>query len=286
MLETSYRECRFDVCGLTLRGKRWGDEGGRPVLALHGWLDNAASFDFVAPLLRGVDLIALDLAGQGLSDHRQHAGAYNIWLDVMEVLSVADQLNWKQFALLGHSRGAMISTLVAGTFPERVSHLALIESFTPQCVEAHEAPAQLASAIKALKHLTGRERSEFASFEAAVTARENGFLPLAHVDALALAKRGVKEIAGKYFWNNDMRLNAPSEVKFTEDQVRAFVDRITIPIELILADDGIVYDFPHAQEMIEQKDNLSVHHMAGEHHLHMSLQCQQVAKVLNDYFTA
>lgn len=280
------RECCFEVCGLTFRAKRWGEEGGRPVLALHGWLDNAASFDFVAPLLAGVDLIALDLAGQGLSDHRKHAGAYNIWLDVMELLAIADHLNWPQFALLGHSRGAMIATLLAGTFPERITHLALIESFTPQCVDAHEAPLQLASAIKALKQLTGRERSEFPSFEAAVKARENGFLPLAHVDALALSKRGVKESAGKFFWNNDIRLNAPSELKFTEEQARAFIDRITIPIELILADDGIVYDFPHAQELIEQKENLHVHHMAGAHHLHMSLQCQEVAKVLNDYFNS
>lgn len=286
MAESGYRECRFHACGLTFHAKRWGSQGGRPVLALHGWLDNAASFDFVAPLLNGVDLIALDLAGQGLSGHRPHAGAYNIWLDVMEIIAIADQLNWKQFGLLGHSRGAMIATLIAGTFPERVSHLALIESFTPQTVDAAQAPEQLASAIRALKLLGGRERTEFATFEAAVKARENGFVPLAYADALALATRGVKQIGGKFFWNNDIRLNAPSEVKFTEEQVCAFVDRIAIPIELILADDGIVQDFPHAMELIETKENLRVHQLEGEHHLHMSQQCQQIAGILHDYFAS
>src|SRR5690625_7580011 len=98
-----------------------------PVLALHGWLDNSASFNVLAPQLKNLHLVALDLAGHGQSDHRPGSAPYNIWEDVAEIFAVADQLGWSRFALMGHSRGAMISMLAAGTFRERISHRAMFE---------------------------------------------------------------------------------------------------------------------------------------------------------------
>ncbi|MGK2915619.1 MAG: alpha/beta fold hydrolase, partial [Porticoccaceae bacterium] len=104
-------EHRFVRQGLTLAAREWGDPEGLPVLALHGWLDNCGSFAVLAPLLIGVRLVALDLAGHGLSSHRSADATYNIWQDVGDVHAVAEQLGWENFALLGHSRGAMIATL-------------------------------------------------------------------------------------------------------------------------------------------------------------------------------
>lgn len=69
--------------GLALRGERYApaapsaktDEGRW--LLLHGWLDNADSFSQLAPRLCAADaaifgdVVALDMAGHGLSDHRK-----------------------------------------------------------------------------------------------------------------------------------------------------------------------------------------------------------------------
>lgn len=280
------REWKFDVGGFTLRGKRWGAIGGTPVLALHGWLDNAASFDFLAPKLKGVDLLALDLPGQGKSDHRGDFGAYNIWEDIYEIFGVVEQLGWKKFGLLGHSRGAMISSLIAGAYPERISHLALIESFMPQMIQPHEAPQQLAAAVDALLNLKGKSKSLFDSFDDAVKARENGFLKLCHDDALVLAKRGVTEEHGRYFWANDIKLNLPSEVKFTRAQIEAFVNRIKIPVALVVAENGLVSDFPEMEDLIQNASNVQVSTLPGDHHLHMSQQSEQVAEIFNAYFAS
>lgn len=47
--------------------KVWGPDDGYPILALHGWLDNAGSFDRLAPLLPGnICLVCLDFCGTAL----------------------------------------------------------------------------------------------------------------------------------------------------------------------------------------------------------------------------
>ena len=50
-MAVSGAECHWEVHGLRLAGLAWGDPASPPVLCLHGWLDNAASFDALASLL-------------------------------------------------------------------------------------------------------------------------------------------------------------------------------------------------------------------------------------------
>ena len=65
--------------GFKLAVRIWGDPDACPQcpqhrwLALHGWADNAASYDRLAPmmLLEGATaVVAVDFAGHGRSDHR------------------------------------------------------------------------------------------------------------------------------------------------------------------------------------------------------------------------
>ena len=113
----------WQVNGLQLAGLSWGDPGAKPLLALHGWLDNAASFSVLAPLLKHHHVVAVDLTGHGLSAHRSADAGYQIWEDLPELLGVLDALGWQEFSLMGHSRGAIIAGLLASTLPERVQRL-------------------------------------------------------------------------------------------------------------------------------------------------------------------
>lgn len=49
------------------------------MIALHGWLDNAASFSLLAPLLANQRILALDLDGHGYSGHRPAGAQYLLW---------------------------------------------------------------------------------------------------------------------------------------------------------------------------------------------------------------
>jgi pimeloyl-ACP methyl ester carboxylesterase len=47
----------------------WGPPDGKPVIACHGWLDIAGTFDNLIPLLpQNLRIISLDIPGHGFSD--------------------------------------------------------------------------------------------------------------------------------------------------------------------------------------------------------------------------
>lgn len=260
------QELSFEIDGIHIAAQEWGDANGLPILALHGWLDNSASFYALAPRLRGFRVIALDLVGHGRSGHRPGVSPYNIWEDVSEIFAIADHLGWQKFALLGHSRGAIISMLAAGTFPERISHLGLIEGLLPEPTSVEETPLQLANSIKATHALRDKPLTIYPDLENAIEAREHGLFPLSRAAAAALTGRGVKLVPDGYIWSSDRRLLAPSAIKLMRGQIDAFIARIQAPIKLILAQDGIPRRFANYQrevavfpkvDVIDQQD---VHH--------------------------
>jgi len=58
-------ELEINTGPVTIRGKRWRQDGGIPTLCLHGFLDNAASFDLLAPKLKGLIYSRWILPGTG-----------------------------------------------------------------------------------------------------------------------------------------------------------------------------------------------------------------------------
>jgi pimeloyl-ACP methyl ester carboxylesterase len=106
-------EFSLDIALGRITGLRTGTPGAPKVRALHGWLDNAASFVPLAPWLPGIELVAPDLPGHGRSVHLPQGADYSFAGAVNSVLDIADALGWDRFALLGHSMGAGIGSLVA-----------------------------------------------------------------------------------------------------------------------------------------------------------------------------
>jgi pimeloyl-ACP methyl ester carboxylesterase len=130
-MSLNFEEVRLRLPHIELAAHLYGPEDGQPVIALHGWLDNAASFSRLAPLLPGLRIVALDFAGHGHSDHRPPGASYAIWDYAHDVLQVAEQFGWQRFSLLGHSMGAIVSVLLAAAMPERIERLALIDGLIP-----------------------------------------------------------------------------------------------------------------------------------------------------------
>jgi pimeloyl-ACP methyl ester carboxylesterase len=269
LIATVPSERRFRLPGLTLAAEVWGTAGERPVLASHGWLDNAGSFDLLAPQLTGCEIVALDLAGHGCSDSRSPDSAYNIWQDVGDLLEVADELGWQRFTLLGHSRGAAISLLFAGTFPERVDKLILLEGGLPITAAPDEAPEGLAQALREQRALRGKTGRVFTQRATAIAERVSGFSKVTAAAAEILARRSLREVPGGFRWHADQRLKAQSELRLTPEHVRAFARRVTAPVLLLFATESPFAERPSFRALPEWFASSEVERVPGGHHCHL-----------------
>jgi pimeloyl-ACP methyl ester carboxylesterase len=253
---------------LTLRAQRWGDTSLPPLLALHGWLDNAGSFVRLAPLLaERQHVIALDLPGHGHSDHLP-AGADYYYLDyVRDVLAAADALRLSRYTLLGHSLGAGVASLVAASTPERVERLLLIEGLGPLGDDG-------ARTLKRFREaMTPRGSSKrlrvFRDIEQATQARSMvSGLPAAQ--ARSIVERGLMETDGGWCWRSDPQLTRPSPTRMAESQVHALLRGIVMPTALMLAQPAAAYLPPGPmQARVDCVPQITVRHMDGGHHLQL-----------------
>jgi pimeloyl-ACP methyl ester carboxylesterase len=264
------RELRFDLPGLTLAAEIWGSPGERPVLASHGWLDNAGSFSLLAPLLPNCEIVALDLAGHGFSGSRSPDSGYNLWQDVGDLLDVADSMGWQRCTLLGHSRGAAISMLFAATFPERVDKLVLLEGGLPLTAEAQQAPEGLAQALLETRALRGKSGRVFTDRATAIAERAAGFSKVTKDAAELLARRSLRELpSGGFQWHADQRLKAQSELRLTPDHVRAFARRVTAPVQVLFAEQSPFVGRDLYRELPRLFANVEIDRLPGGHHFHL-----------------
>jgi pimeloyl-ACP methyl ester carboxylesterase len=273
----------LDANGLRLACRLWGEPSGVPTLALHGWLDNAASFDALAVRLPELQLCALDLPGHGLSEHRPPGASYHFVDYVPDVLAAADALGWPRFALMGHSLGAGIATLLAAVAPERVLRVVLIEGLGPAASPPEDAPAVLRRALAESQRAGRPARTLYPTFEDAVQARMHGIGKLSAPAARVLCQRGLEHAADGYRWRNDRRLYAGSRLRMSEAQVLAFVREMSVPTLLIRAEPGLATDPRAQQARIDTHPDLRVERIPGSHHLHMEDQCARVAELIGAF---
>lgn len=93
------------------------DAGAGPaVVLLHGFLNDAASWRrtplYEALLGAGFRVVAVDLRGNGGSDHPTTLAAYARDAEARDVAGVAGALGLTRYAVVGYSRGAIIASRV------------------------------------------------------------------------------------------------------------------------------------------------------------------------------
>ena len=279
------QERSWDVHGLRLAGLEWGPPEGVPVLALHGWMDHAASFRDLAPRLTGCRVVALDLSGQGLSDHRAPHATYNIWDDLPQIAKVLDRLGWAECVLLGHSRGANIASLFAAAQPDRVRALVTLDSLVPDPGEATVVDTMRAF-IEDTERQMARPPRVFATRDDYVKRRSAQGNTAATADALA--DRALAGSAEGFRMRGDARMFASSAVKLTQVQVEDVLRAIQCPALTLWAADGLVKRHRKITELQGIAARRIVRYEAltlpGDHHFHLDPACvDEIARATLDF---
>ncbi len=250
-----------------LGGVLYGQADKPVILALHGWLDNAASFHLLAPLLDGYAVLALDLPGHGHSAWLGAGASYLIWSYVPPILEAIQNdplLNQQPFYILGHSLGTGVAMLIASVIPEKVIAYIALDSLGPMTTPANMAATQLKQSLLA----ESKQSTLYSNVEQAVAVRLRSNRDISKAALLPIVERNLTSQQHGWRWSTDPRLRLPSIVRFTEEQLDSVLQSLSMPILVIRAEGGITADALFKQRLKHISNGLLVT-VEGKHHFHL-----------------
>lgn len=126
----SYTEHSVRVAGLDLRLQDYGTAGKPPLLCLHGGAANAHWYDFVAQGFTGdYHVRALDFRGHGDSAwDPAEPPDYSYERHAADVHELTEKLDLRDFVLIAHSMGGMVSSVYTANYPGRLKALIIVDS--------------------------------------------------------------------------------------------------------------------------------------------------------------
>jgi pimeloyl-ACP methyl ester carboxylesterase len=226
--------------GLSYHALEWGhDDPAREhtVVLLHGFLDLAWTFVpmCAAGLGERFHVVAPDLRGHGDSD-RVGAGGYYHFADYLADLhSFLAKVARARVSLVGHSMGGSVAAYYAGTFPERVFRLALLEGTGPPEAEL-TGPVRAAAWIEGWQRARARVPRGYSDVAEAAARLQQGDPLLAHDLALELAEHGTARGAdGRLRWKHDPLHQTQGPYAFAVEVALRFFSRVACPVLLVEA---------------------------------------------------
>ena len=148
----------------------WGRDGKPPLILVHGGLDHARNWDWVARSLReNFHVYAVDLRGHGNSAWAPGA-MYSIAEYVLDLSALADVIGNFPIHLVGHSLGGIITLVYSGIYPDRVRKAVAIEGLgLPLSHRIYgAAPERVKNWIEGVRQTERREPHSYPNLDAAV----------------------------------------------------------------------------------------------------------------------
>ena len=211
----------------------WGTDGKPAMILVHGGLDHARSWDWVARALRSdYHVYALDLRGHGNSAWAPGA-LYSIAEHVLDLAALADIINAFPVYMIGHSLGGTLSLLYSGLYPDRVKKVVAIEGLgLPESHRIIRQPAseRLREWIESVRKLEHRTPHSYPNLAAAVARMKEANPFLSDEVAEHLTLHGTNWNAdGSLSWkfDNYARIFAPYNVNVAD--IKDVMSRVAAP---------------------------------------------------------
>ncbi|KAL9708336.1 hypothetical protein quinque_011854 [Culex quinquefasciatus] len=279
-----------------IAGKWFGPRDVKPILCLHGWLDNCGTFDRLIPLLpKELSFLAIDFPGHGHSCRIPDGMAYHQIDRVMVIQYVMNEYGWDRLALMGHSMGASVAFTYAGLFPEKVELVIGLDNFRP----VRYSPGRFlkyagSMAVKILQvNSDERKNSEppLYTYEEMVEALHKGsYQSVSREYCPYLLQRNIaksKKYPEKYYFNYARMLKYDQIPGWTDEATVTLLTRIRVPQLVVQAtesrDPGSRAAFNTVVKVLsEENPTFQVEYLKGTHHVHLN-EPEVVAPVIADF---
>jgi pimeloyl-ACP methyl ester carboxylesterase len=266
----------------------YGQEGKPTLVLVHGGLDHARNWDWVARSLREhFHVYALDLRGHGNSAWAPGA-LYSVAEHVLDLSALLDVIDDFPVYIVGHSLGGIISLVYSGVYPERVKKVISIEGlgFPPSHKIHKPASESLRGWIEAVRKTEGREPRSYPDIDAAVARMKEANPQLSDEVARHLTLHGTNwQSDGSLIWkfDNYARLFPPSANRL--DDLKEIVGRITCPVLIFWGLDSWAPD-PEQDGRTETLKNYRIIRVANAghwvHHDQLDLFLREATGFLRD----
>ena len=231
----------INIRGLQTHVRHWGNEGAPIIVMVHGWMDVAASFQFVVDCLQKEwHVIALDWRGFGLTESpKTDTYWFPEYLADLDALLDHFQAN-EPVNLLGHSMGANVAAIYAGVRPERIKKLVNLEGFGMPVTHPKQAPSRYRKWLDELR--VAPSMRTYAN-QGEVAGRLQKTNPrLSDERAAFLAQHWARENAeGQWEILGDSAHKNSSPLLYRVEEIMACWQKITAPVLWVEANDTDVW---------------------------------------------
>jgi pimeloyl-ACP methyl ester carboxylesterase len=284
------------VRGLQYHVQVWGEPAAHktPLVMVHGWMDVAASYQFVVDALHADHyVIAPDWRGFGQTavpdvDHFWFPD-YLADLDfLLDHYAPGQAIN-----LVGHSMGGNIVMLYAGVRPERIRRLINLEGFGMPATVPAQAPGRYARWMDELKALRQGERDmrSYPSLEGVAQRLIKTNPRLSQDKAHWLASHWAREAApGQWQILGHPAHKITNAQLYRVDEVQEIFKRITAPVLSVEAADNSMdlwwkgsYGLPEFHERSKAVPQLETAHIANAGHMLHHDQPEQLAALIERF---
>ncbi|XP_053626080.1 probable serine hydrolase [Plodia interpunctella] len=279
--EVPCKEIKIPVQWGHISAKLWGDENERPILALHGWQDNAGTWDPLAPLLsKHKSILAIDFPGHGLSSWFPPGMHYYSWELPRLILLLKEYFKWDKVSLLCHSMGSIAGLRFASSYPEEIDFYIAVDSLIADDYDldlvARTYPKNMLNVNLAQTRLD--QEPPLYTYDELAKVWHMGTRKSVSIDsAKILMKRGSKpskKYPNKFFVSRDARLKYILFTPESKPFVETLIKKLKCPTLYFKAVDSPYASDEFSVEMREvierNNENFECHFVPGTHHVHLN----------------
>lgn len=231
----------ISIRGAEYRLYEWGNTDSPLLIYLHGWADTGSTFQFVVDSLSADwRVVAPDWRGFGRSSCNCSSYWFPDYLADLHALLDIYSTN-RPARLIGHSMGANIASLYAGSLPERVRAFVNIEGFGLPDSDPDDAPGRYRRWIESMAAETGF--AEYRNLEALAHRVKKRHPRMNRSEALFVAHEWAAQGSdGIARLRADPRHKLPNPVLYRRAEAQACCRAVTARMLLVM---GANSDFMH-----------------------------------------